>query len=149
ATSTTVIVFITVIFMLDSVFLSFVMGKIGLPVCLSIAFSILLAIGVIPMTMNRIGMLENRGTSRFRRRFATRRRRLSAMWRTGGIRRAVSIPGLAMWEAIALVAGRNAEGPPTTPVINRLALWYERSIRRMMPLRYPIVVLALAGTLFG
>ncbi|MCA8946367.1 MAG: efflux RND transporter permease subunit, partial [Planctomycetes bacterium] len=42
ATSTTVIVFITVVFMLDDEMLAHYMGKIGLPVCLSLGFSILL-----------------------------------------------------------------------------------------------------------
>lgn len=149
ATSTTVIVFITVVFMLDSEFLSFVMGKIGLPVCLSIAFSIVLAIGVIPMTMHRIGMLNQGRTSRFRRWFARRRKRLGAMWRKGGAARAFSLPGIAAWEIVALFAGRNSEGLPTTPVVDRLSVWYERLIRRAMPLRYLIVVVALAGTGFG
>ena len=149
ATSTTVIVFITVVFMLESQMLSFVMGKIGLPVCLSIGFSILLAIGVIPMTMNRIGMLKHNQTSRSRKWFVRRRKRLTAMWRSGGVARVMSVPGIVVWEAVALMAGRNAEGLPTTPVMDKLSAWYERVINRLMVARYPVAILALVATVGG
>lgn len=148
ATSTTVIVFITVVFMLENAMLSFVMGKIGLPICLSIAFSILLAVGVIPMTINRVGVLQHDKTSRFRRWFTGLRKRLEYRYaQAGKAKRALMLPAFAAWEVVALVAGRNAEGPPATPVVDRLAAWYERLIRHAMGLRYLIVPLAILGTL--
>lgn len=149
ATSTTVIVFVTVVYMLESQFLSFIMGKIGLPVCLSIGFSIILAICVIPMTMNRIGMLKHNQTSRFRTWFVRQRKRLSAMWRKGGVSRMAAIPAIATWEVVAMAAGRNADGPPATPVMDRLSVWYEKLVGRLLGARYPVVALALILTVAG
>lgn len=147
ATSTTVIVFLTVVYMLESQMLSFIMGKIGLPVCLSIGFSIVLAIGVIPMTMNRIGMLKHNQTSRFRKWFVRQRSRMQAAARKGGVNGFAAVPGLMLWEAVALVVGRNADGPPSTPVMDKLSVGYGRLIKRLMGARYPVAILALIATI--
>jgi multidrug efflux pump subunit AcrB len=150
ATSTTVIVFITVVFMLEDAMLSFVMGKIGLPVCLSILFSILLAIGVIPMTMNRTGLLKKEKTSRFRGWFALQRRKLRVAWRRGGPGGVLAAgPGIVVWEGAALVFGRNPRGLPEHPVMDRVTTFYERSIRWLMAPRYLVVLLAMSATLAG
>jgi multidrug efflux pump subunit AcrB len=150
ATSTTVIVFITVAFMLESEMLSFVMGKIGLPVCLSIMFSILLAIGVIPMTMNSIGLLKKDKTSRFRAWFSRRRRVLRAMLRRGGpIRATAGAAGIALWEVVALAVGRNEHGMPSTPIMDRAARLYERAVARLIAPRYLVAGLMLALTAGG
>lgn len=149
ATSTTVIVFVTVVYMLESQMLSFVMGKIGLPVCLSIGFSIILAIGVIPMTMNRIGMLKHNKTSRFRKWFVRSRERMRASAKESGAGFALAMPGLLLWEVVALVVGRNAEGPPSTPVMDKLSVWYERVIHKLMKARYPVAGVVLIATLGG
>jgi multidrug efflux pump subunit AcrB len=147
ATSTTVIVFISVIFLADEAFVSFVMGKIGLPVCLSLAFSIVLALGVIPMTMQGAGLLGAHGGSRPRRWFTGLRARLSYRWRERrGPARVPLAAGIAAWELAALFAGRNAEGLPATPIVNRLALFYTRWVRRLMPARWMLVPLLLVTT---
>ncbi|MCZ7607403.1 MAG: efflux RND transporter permease subunit [Planctomycetota bacterium] len=147
ATSTTVIVFISVIFLADEAFVSFVMGRIGLPVCLSLAFSIVLALGVIPMTMQGAGLLGAHGGSRLRRWFTGLRARLSYRWRERrGAARLPLLAGIAAWELAALFAGRNAEGLPATPIVNRLALFYTRWVRRLMPARWMVVPLLLVAT---
>lgn len=148
ATSTTVIVFITVVFMLDDEMLSFFMGKIGMPVCLSLGFSILLAIGVIPMTMYRAGLLQAEKTSRFRRAFAGLRTRLSAQWSKPFPARLAAAPLIACWEFTALFVGRNATGLPGSPIMDRLSVWYERLVRWMMPARW-FVTLGVLGLTFG
>lgn len=147
ATSTTVIVFISVVFLAGEAFVSFIMGKIGLPVCLSLAFSIVLAVGVIPMTMQRAGLLRAHKTSRLRRWFTGLRARLEYRWRerTGAARLAL-LPAFAAWEFAALFAGRNAEGVPTSPIVDRLAAFYTRSVHWLMPARWPVVPLVLIVT---
>ncbi|MBZ0137512.1 MAG: efflux RND transporter permease subunit [Planctomycetes bacterium] len=149
ATSTTVIVFVTVVAMLDDEMLAHFMGKIGLPVCLSLGFSILLAIGVIPMTMYRMGMLKKEQKFPLRRWFVARRSKLTRRWRAGGAMRVVVLPGIALWEVMALFVGRNKDGLPGTPVVDRLAGWYESTIRAILPLRYLLTALVLSLTLFG
>ncbi|MCB9932061.1 MAG: efflux RND transporter permease subunit [Planctomycetes bacterium] len=148
ATGTTVIVFISVVFLAGEEFVSFIMGKIGLPVCLSLAFSIVLAIGVIPMTMQRAGLLRAHQSSRVRRWFSGLRARLDYRWRERkGAARLLLLPGITAWEAVALFAGRNAEGVPASPVIDRLEVWYGRLVRRLMPSRWLTVPLVLVATI--
>jgi multidrug efflux pump subunit AcrB len=147
ATSTTVIVFVTTVFMLEDEMLSFFMGKIGLPVCLSIAFSIAVAIGVTPMTMFRSRMLKKDQKYLFRVWFARQRRRLSARWKRGGLSRAAALPGILVWEFAALAVGRNKQGVPATPIMDRLIRWYSATVRVTMPARYWLTVLVLGGTL--
>ena len=147
ATSTTVIVFVSVIFLAGEEFISFVMGKIGLPVCLSLAFSIALAIGVIPMTMFRAGLLKSEQSSRARRWFTGMRARMSYRWRERkGVMRWALAPGIVLWETVALATGRNAEGLPGTPVVDKIADWYVRVVRQFMPARFMIVPVVLVGT---
>jgi multidrug efflux pump subunit AcrB len=84
ATSTTVIVFVTVVFVAVSTrAIEFHdVASLGMPICVSLAFSIILALGVIPMTMNRSGLLKRGQTSRLRRRLcADLRRRCRGAWR--------------------------------------------------------------------
>jgi len=147
ATSTTVIVFVTVIFLSDEPFIGFVMGKIGLPVCVSLGFSIVLALAVVPMTMNTAGLLKASHTSRARRWFASRRQLLVARLRRGGLQIPLALAGLALWEVCALAAGRNAEGVPTTPWVDGIARLYAWSVRKLMPVRYFVTPLALGLTM--
>lgn len=147
ATSTTVIVFVTVVFMLDDEMLAHYMGKIGLPVCLSLGFSILLAIGVIPLTIFRTGMLKHGRKQPLRRWFVAQRRGLTRGWRAGGGRRLVAGAGIALWECIALFAGRNPEGLPDTPAMDRMARFYEKSVKVLLPGRYVIAPLAFVLTI--
>ncbi len=149
ATSTTVIVFITTVFMLEDGMASFVMGKIGLPVCLSILFSIVLAIGVIPMTMNRMGLLQRDSNRRFRGWFVGRRARLAVLWRRGGAARIMAAPLIALWEVAALVVGRNRQGVPESPLMDRLAALYVRTIGALMAPRYVVAGLTLTLTAAG
>lgn len=146
ATSTTVIVFITVVFMLEDQTLSFFMGKIGLPVCLSIGFSILLAIGVIPMTMYGTGLLRSDKSSRLRQWFVGLRAKPLAAAKSSWPAPIWGLPLLLCWEALALVVGRNARGLPGTPIMDALALRYERAVRRMMPARWLIAIGLLLAT---
>lgn len=148
ATSTTVIVFVSVIFMAEEPFISFVMGKIGLPVCVSLGFSIVLALAVVPMTMNTAGLLKLNGAGKARRWFASRREKLVAQWRTGR-GRVTAAGGLALWETSALVAGRDAEGVPRTPWIDAIARVYDKAVRKLMAVRYVVIPLVLAVTALG
>lgn len=147
ATSSTVIVFVTVVFIADEPFLRFVMGKIGLPVCVSLAFSIVLALAVVPLTMNKAGLLRPTQTSRLRRWFATRREKLAVYSRRGGA--VAAVPLLALWEFAALFVGRNAEGLPATPWMNGLGRGYDRTNRALMPWRYVITPFVLGLTIVG
>ncbi|MCA8910187.1 MAG: efflux RND transporter permease subunit [Planctomycetes bacterium] len=149
ATSTTVIVFITVVFMLDDEMLAHYMGKIGLPVCLSLGFSILLAIGVIPLTIFRTGMLKHARKQPLRRWFVAQRRKLSRAWRGSGGRKLAAGAGIVAWECVAVFAGRNAEGLPDTPLMDRTAHFYERLVRLILPGRYVIAPLVTVLTVAG
>jgi multidrug efflux pump subunit AcrB len=149
ATSTTVIVFLTTVFMLEDEMLSFFMGKIGLPVCLSIAFSILLAIGVTPMTMFRARLLKKDQKYPFRVWFARQRRKLGARWKLGGLSRVAAMPAFLVWEFVAIFVGRNKQGLPETPVMDRLIRWYAVTIRVTMPARYWLTVLVMGATIAG
>lgn len=149
ATSTTVIVFVTTIFLSDEPFIGFVMGKIGLPVCVSLGFSILLALAVVPMTMVSAGLLKTDQTSRARRWFVSRREKLLLRWRKGGMARLWVLPGIAAWELTALAAGRNADGVPGTPWVDAMARGYGWLTHRLMPVRYLVIPIVLGVTIFG
>lgn len=149
ATSTTVIVFVTTVFMADEPFVSFVMGKIGLPVCVSLGFSILLALAVVPMTMNTAGLLKTGQTSRARAWFVSCREKLMQRWKRGGLSRVAALAGLAAWELAALPMGRNAVGVPETPWVDGLGRGYGWLTARLMPLRFLVVPVALGLTLWG
>ncbi|MBE7492286.1 MAG: efflux RND transporter permease subunit [Planctomycetes bacterium] len=149
ATSTTVIVFVTTIFMADEPFVSFVMGKIGLPVCVSLGFSILLALAVVPMTMNTAGLLKPGHTSRVRAWFVGLRQRLNVRRAAGGFGAVAALGGLALWEAGALFMGRNAVGVPQTPWVDAVGRLYGWLTARLMPLRFVVVPVALGLTLWG
>ncbi|MBX3458510.1 MAG: efflux RND transporter permease subunit [Planctomycetes bacterium] len=149
ATSTTVIVFITVVFMLENRTLSFFMGKIGMPVCLSIGFSILLAIGVIPMTMFGTGLLRADKSSMVRKWFVGLRTKLGAGMDKPLPAPLIAAPLLVLWEMFALVLGRNERGLPGSPIVDALARWYELAVRRMMPARWLIALAVLLVTFGG
>ncbi|MBX3475417.1 MAG: efflux RND transporter permease subunit [Planctomycetes bacterium] len=149
ATSTTVIVFITVIFLSEEPFIGFVMGKIGLPVCVSLGFSVLLALAVVPMTMNTAGLLKPGHTSRGRRWFVQVRARLQQRRQRGGFAAITALAGLAIWEVAALAIGRNSEGLPGTPLVDGIARAYDLTTAGLMRLRYLVVPVALGLTLWG
>ncbi|MCC6464375.1 MAG: efflux RND transporter permease subunit [Planctomycetes bacterium] len=152
ATSTTVIVFISVVFLTDEPFIAFVMGKIGLPVCVSLGFSILVALAVVPMTMNTARLLSGTGSNRARRWFVGLRTRLVGLWRRGWLLRLPALGGLALWEAAAVVLGRNAEGLPATPLADLTGRLYARFVALLLPARWVagpgLVVVSLIGSAF-
>jgi multidrug efflux pump subunit AcrB len=150
ATSTTIIVFVTVVFVSVDDSIGFMMSRLGMPICISLAFSIILALGVIPMTMNRSGLLKRGQGSRLRRRFVYLRRRLSR--RMAGApksRRAMLWPLLALWEIAAAFMGRNARGVPDAPVMDKLGRAYTWTLRRAMPARYLIGTAAVTVSVWG
>jgi len=149
ATSTTVIVFITVIFLSDEPFVGFVMGKIGLPVCVSLGFSILLALAVVPMTMNTAGLLKPNQSNRARTWFVSRRERLMQRWHRGGLSRLAVLPWLIVWEVGALAIGRNSQGVPGTPWVDTIGRSYAWVTNRLMPLRFIVIPVALGLTIWG
>lgn len=145
ATSTTVIVFISVIFFSGERFMQVAMSKIGMPVCLSLGFSILIALVVIPVTMLKSRMLGDTRPSRIRLHFVRWRENLGNALGRGGLGAVLALPLLGLWELAAVFIGRNAHGMPQTPVMNRLAIGYGWLIARVTPLRYLIAPLLLVG----
>ncbi|MCA8946978.1 MAG: efflux RND transporter permease subunit, partial [Planctomycetes bacterium] len=111
-----------------------------------LGFSILLAIGVIPLTIYRTGMLKHGRRQPLRRWFVARRRKLSRAWRGSGAGKVLAGAGIAVWECVAVFAGRNAEGLPDTPLMDLTARAYERVVRVILPWRYVISPLVMVLT---
>lgn len=143
ATGTTVIVFISVIFFSGERFMQVAMGKIGMPVCLSLLFSILIALVVIPVTMLKTRMLGESRPSRIRLHFVSWRERLAKLFDRSKLAALAAVPLILLWECVALFVGRNAHGPAQTPVMNRLAKGYGWLVERAVPARYLLAPLML------
>ncbi|MCC6575248.1 MAG: efflux RND transporter permease subunit [Planctomycetes bacterium] len=149
STATTVIVFVAVVFLSNSPWTTFVMGKIGLPVCLSLLFSILTAVFVIPLAMASFGLAGEGKPHAARRVFFDLRLRLGRYWREGSLwQRLWCFPVIVLWELAAVFIGRKPQGE-SAPVVNWLRGRYAALVRRIIPLRYGLLVLVIAGTVAG
>ena len=149
ATSTTVVVFICIVFFSNDEMISFYMGKLGLPVMLSLGFSIVLALVIIPMTMLRLGILRLQNTGRIRSWFVARRMKISDYMTGGGTKVALSIPLIILWEFFALFIGRNAIGLPSMPLVNAIGRFYTKAIRLIAPARFWLIPLVLIVSVAG
>lgn len=150
STSTTIIVFVGVIYLSGADFIRFVMSRIGIPVCVGLALSVLVALGVIPMAMHRFGMIGERKPSRFRAWFIGLRLRITlALPAAPAGRKAALWGALALWEGASAFVGRQAGGTPKAPVIDAVAAFYERSLRVLARQRYWVTVLVLGATFAG
>ncbi|MHC4839877.1 MAG: efflux RND transporter permease subunit [Planctomycetota bacterium] len=149
ATSTTVVVFVCIVFFSDDENTAFYMGKLGLPVMLSLAFSIVLALVVIPMTMLRAGVLRRQNTNRVRIWFVSRRLKLKDYMSQGGTNVVLGMPMLLAWEFAALFIGRNSVGLPSMPIVNAVSRGYIWFIRLISPARFWLISLVLLLSYLG
>ena len=147
STSTTIIVFVGVIFLSSADFITFVMSRIGIPVCISLIFSAVVALGVIPMAMHRFKMIGERKPSSFRRWFASLRASLAASAsRRSYFGKIALLPGFAAWELASAFVGRGEDGLPKAPVVDWLGRQYSRTISLLIKQRYVVIILVMGAT---
>ncbi|MCF6228383.1 MAG: efflux RND transporter permease subunit, partial [Planctomycetes bacterium] len=149
ATSTTVVVFVCIVFFSENEMISFYMGKLGLPVMLSLGFSIVLALVVIPMAMLRMGILRLQHKGKVRSWFVGQRLRLRDYMAGGGTKVVFGIPLVLLWEFFALFIGRNSTGMPSMPIVNAVGRGYVHFIRTIAPARFWLIPLVLIVSISG
>lgn len=148
ATSTTVIVFAVTAFMIEDDTMRMFMNKMGLAVSLSLCFSIVVAVLVIPMVMNKLA-LGGDGPKRAQRWFRGRRLALQQFARRGILFRVLVLPLFLVWEIAALFVGRAKRHGSNTPVIDWFSKMYSVVERPLIRGRYLVLPLIVIGTVIA
>jgi multidrug efflux pump subunit AcrB len=133
ATSTTVVVFLAFAFFSDSPFGSFIMARLGFPICFSLAFSILVALAIIPWTMS-----HTYGSKKESRLRAMYYRLMTPVWKLPQPVRLVALP-------VTILFGRR----PDMPAATGLGEWLDGSKYRRFWYGMGFLGGAVIGVLLG